>query len=166
MEYFEGKTVVLELDGSLLIVEPCEHRGTVLLKRVPDTLKESVQKKMLAIKKCTLPRGPSVGEAATLSSTAQVVTTLEQLAPHVKKTPAHAAEGSVRDRNKAALKKLLLLALRRVGLSTLSPDFSPTWKQMYCASVFALRKELDKAVLGQAEIINVIQSNMKAFNIN
>lgn len=47
-----------------------------------------------------------------------------------------------KSRNKAALKKLILLSLRHLGIDKSHGEFGSIWKQLYCGCLFALVRSL------------------------
>ena len=67
--------------------------------------------------------------------------------------------------NKLAMKKLMLLSLRNVGVDKHHVEFGSIWKHLYCACLFAFRKELGCRKIEQADMLSVIRSNMNFLNI-
>lgn len=78
---------------------------------------------------------------------------------------ASASATSLKMHNKNMLKKLMLLSLRHVGIDKHHEEFASIWKHLYCACLFALRKELAAVRIQQNELFAVIRSNMNFLNI-
>lgn len=78
---------------------------------------------------------------------------------------AASSEMGVKEMNKTKLKRLLLLSLRHIGMTRKHAEFMSTWKHMYCACIFALRKELGRVQVKHEELLAVIKNNMTFLNI-
>lgn len=85
--------------------------------------------------------------------------------PSTADTAQTASGASLKDANKARLKRLLLLGLRHAGITKQHRDFASTWKHLYCACVFAMRKELAVVEIDQPTMLAVIRNNMTFLNV-
>lgn len=90
--------------------------------------------------------------------------------PHLSQTSILSTNSSnysntVRDVNKAKLKRLLLLSLRHVGITKNQKDFNTIWKHLYTACVFALRQDLSGREVEQEQMLAVIKNNMTFLNV-
>lgn len=72
---------------------------------------------------------------------------------------------TLKSNNKDALKRLIQLSLRNVGIGNRSPEFESTYKHLYAACLFALRQELAHVVISQDEMLRVIRNSMEHLNI-
>lgn len=80
-------------------------------------------------------------------------------------TPSTNSSNTVRDANKAKLKRLLLLSLRHIGITKSRKDFNSIWKHLYTACVFALRQDLGGREVEQDQMLAVIKNNMTFLNV-
>lgn len=96
---------------------------------------------------------------------AKSASTSAALASASASTLTSASAASLKMHNKNMLKKLMLLSLRHVGIDKNHEEFASIWKHLYCACLFALRKELAAVRIQQNELFAVIRSNMNFLNI-
>lgn len=79
--------------------------------------------------------------------------------------PLTSSSNTVRDVNKAKLKRLLLLSLRHIGITKSRKDFNTIWRHLYTACVFALRQDLSGREVEQEQMLAVIKNNMTFLNV-
>lgn len=133
----------------LFVVEPTESPKAFRMRLVIQELREGLLKHIKGKRHTST---DSIASTPSLNGSSPALSREEQ-------------RRSIKEKNKASLKKLLLLSLRRAGINNSSKEFSSTWKSLYCACVFSLRKELDTIVIDQSCLISIIQVNMRTFNI-
>jgi hypothetical protein len=160
---FEQRTMLLSINDRLFFGYPSNMPSSYHLQMLSDCFADSILKRAVPYKAMTGKRRSSTDSQISIISRSQLSqpASLQCTPPEDHNEP----KKSIKDKNKAALKKLLLLALRKAGISRSSKEFTSTWKHLYCGCVFSLRKELDRMPIDQTTLISVIQSNMRTFNI-
>lgn len=149
MSFLEGQNIILKAGSCLYFLEPVNGGSGVLIP-VIECFQGCLMKRLLPL---------------SSNKTRNAVAQKDDKSPPSQSFDKKDDVKSVKEQNKAALKKLLLLSLRKAGISTSSKEFNSTWKHLYCGCIFALRKELDRVKIDQSTLISIIQANMRTFNI-
>lgn len=146
MTDLEQRPAVLECQHLLYLIDPLDHSNCWRMRRFEHCYRNCVLSKLQSRKSASVDHQD------------------DELTPPSQPSGSQ-CQPSIRDTNKAALKKCLLMALRRAGIPRSSPDFAAAWKHVYCGCVFSLRKKLDRVLIDSNALISIVQSTMRSCNI-